>query len=256
MLRAERHQAIVDLVNKQGIVAIEDLMDALGSSKATARRDINELAEQNLLLKIRGGAKAIADIGAPLLEPSFIAKSLVNTEEKQRIAKAATAHIRPGSAVFLDSGTTVLELARLLVDRGDLSIVTNDIRICAELTRNQKSHVLFVGGVIRKGFSSSYGYFAEQMLGELSVNQMFFSVDSLDCDLNLTSYTMDDIGIKKIGLSKATERILLCDHSKFSVGALFHICAIANIDTIIVGKELDPQIQEQLRHTGKNVEIV
>lgn len=256
MLRAERHQAILDLVAKKGIIAIEDLMDALGSSKATARRDINELADRQLLLKIRGGAKAIVNTKPPVLEPSLLAKSLANIDEKQRIARAALRHIQLGGRIFLDSGTTVLELAKLLVDESDLTVVTNDIRIGAELTNNQKATVLFVGGMIRKGFSSTYGYYAEQMLNELSVNQMFFSVDAVDDDFNITSFTMDDISVKKIGLAQASERILLCDHSKFSMGALFNICSIANIDTIIVGKELDAQTIERLRHIGKNVEVV
>lgn len=256
MLRAERHQAILDLVAKKGIIAIEDIMDVLGSSKATARRDINELADQKLLLKIRGGAKAIVNEKPPMLEPSFIAKSLANMDEKKRIAQAAMRHVQLGGRIFLDSGTTVLELAKLLADESDLTVVTNDIRIGAELTNNQKATVLFVGGMIRKGFSSSYGYYAEQMLNELSFSQMFFSVDSIDADFNITSYTMDDISVKKIGLAQASERILLCDHSKFSVGALFNICSIANIDTIIIGKELDPQIIERLHHTGKKVEVV
>lgn len=256
MLRAERHQSILDLVAQKGIVAIEDLMEETGCSKATARRDINELAEQSLLEKIRGGAKALVDIKLPGHEPSFIAKSLVNMEEKQRIAAAAKRHIRSGSRIFLDSGTTVLELAKLLVDESDLTVVTNDIRIGTELTHNQKATVLLVGGMIRKGFSSSYGYYAEQMLSELSVNQMFFSVDAVDSDFNITSYTMDDINVKKIGLAQASERILLCDHSKFSICALFNICTIANIDTIIVSKELDPAIIQRLRQFGKDVEVV
>ena len=110
--------------------------------------------------------------------------------------------------------------------------------------------------MVRKGFTSTYGYFAEQMLSELSVNQMFFSVDAVDPDLNITSYTMDDINVKKIGMAQAEERILLCDHSKFTTCALFNICALANIDTIIVTKELDPGVVEQLRRSGKTVEVV
>lgn len=197
MLRAERQQAILELVKNRGIVAIEDLIAYTESSKATIRRDINELAEQSLLVKIRGGARFYTDVKLPGQEPSQIAKSLVNMEEKQRIAVAAKRHIRPNSCLFLDSGTTVLELAKLLVNEPNLTVVTNDIQIGAELSGNQKSTLLFVGGMVRKGFTSTYGYFAEQMLSELSVNQMFFSVDAVDPDLNITSYTMDDINVKK-----------------------------------------------------------
>ena len=94
------------------------------------------------------------------------------------------------------------------------------------------------------------------MLGELSVNQMFFSVDAVDPELNITSYTMEDINVKKIGMAQAEERILLCDHSKFTTCALFNICTIASIDTVIVTKELNPETIEHLRRSGVNVEVV
>lgn len=256
MLLAERQQAILELVKNRGIVAIEDLMAYTESSRATIRRDINELAAQSLLVKIRGGAKSCSDVKLPGQEPSQMAKSLVNMEEKQRIAVAAKRHIRPNTCLFLDSGTTVLELAKLLVKEPNLTVVTNDIQIGAVLSENQKSTLLFVGGMIRKGFASTYGYFAEQMLGELSVNQMFFSVDAVDPDFNITSYTMDDINVKRIGIAQAEERILLCDHSKFTTCALFNICTLANIDTVIVTKELDPYVVDQLRRSGKTVEVV
>ena len=95
MLRAERYQQIVDFVNKKGIVALEDLMEEVRISKATARRDINDLSAQNLLIKIRGGAKS-CNVEATSAEPSFVAKSLVNSEEKQRIALAALEYIHDG----------------------------------------------------------------------------------------------------------------------------------------------------------------
>ena len=255
MLRAERQQAILELVKNRGIVAIEDLMAHTDSSKATIRRDINELAEHSLLVKIRGVARFATDIKLPDQEPSQAAKSLVNVEEKRRIAAAAKRHIHPNSRLFLDSGTTVLELARLLENEANLTFVTND-QIGTALAGNRKSTLLFLGGMVRKGFTATYGYFAEQMLGELSVNQMFFSVDAVDPELNITSYTMEDINVKKIGMAQAEERILLCDHSKFTTCALFNICTIANIDTIIVTKELDSETIERLRRSGITVEVV
>ena len=150
----------------------------------------------------------------------------------------------------------MLELARLLENEANLTFVTNDLQIGTALAGNRKSTLLLLGGMVRKGFTATYGYFAEQMLGELSVNQMFFSVDAVDPELNITSYTMEDINVKKIGMAQAEERILLCDHSKFTTCALFNICTIANIDTIIVPKELDSETIEHLRRSGITVEVV
>lgn len=255
MLRAERHQQILDFVDQKGIVAIEDLMDEVKISKATVRRDINDLSEHDLLIKIRGGAKSKTVDTSPR-EPSFVAKSLVNLDEKQRIAAAAIDLVSDGDKLILDSGTTVLELAKLLHTKKDLIAVTNDIRIASEINGIADIGLLFVGGMIRRGFCSSYGFFAEAMLSDITVNKIFFSVDAIDSDLGIMSYTMDDVNVKKIGLTNALERILLCDHSKFSSRALFTIFSLDMVDTIIVGHELDGAIAHKLAQMGKNLILV
>ncbi len=257
MLRAERYQMILDLVNKKGIIAFEDLMSEVHISKATARRDICDLDSQNFLKKIRGGAKAVERTEAvPAYEPSFVAKSLINLEEKQRIADAARKHVQPGDKIMLDSGTTVLELAKLLADGDNITVVTNDVRIAFEFVRNPNIDMMFIGGMIRRGYYSSYGYFAESMLTDITVNKIFLSVDAIDSDFGIMSYTMDDVNVKKIGMKNALETILLCDHSKFSSRALFSISSLDCIDTIIVGEELDKNILNKLHQLGKTVEIV
>ena len=201
-------------------------------------------------MKVRGGAQALNNVDVTIHEPSFTAKSQVNLEEKQRIAAAALNHIQDGDRLILDSGTTVLELARLLRDRSRLTVVTNDIRIASELSEQPEVSLLLVGGMIRRGYCSSYGFFAEEMLSNITVNKLFFSVDAIDPDLGLMSYTMDDLNLKKIGMSNALERILLCDHSKFSTRALFSVCDLSMIDTIIAGRELNPATAQKLTQMG------
>lgn len=255
MLRDERHRLIVDFVNEKGIVALEEVMDSVHISKATARRDINDLAAQNLLIKIRGGAKSCNE-DAPIVEPSFVAKSLVNAEEKQRIAAAALDLVSDGDKIMLDSGTTVLELAKLLHKKQRLTVVTNDIRIASEINDIPDLSLLLIGGMIRKGFCSSYGFFAESMLSDLTVDKLFFSVDAIDSEMGLMSYTMDDLNIKRIGMANSLNRILLCDHSKFTSRALFSVANLDNINTIIVGKELDEAIAHKLTLMGKSLILV
>ena len=131
MLKAERLQAIVDITNKEKIVTSEELMRQLNISKATARRDIEELSCQGLIQKTRGGAMSANHTS---LEPSFVKKKESNADEKARIAKAAREHISPGEKIILDSGTTVLELAKLVNDIPDLTVVTNDLHIASEVS--------------------------------------------------------------------------------------------------------------------------
>ena len=123
MLRAERQNQIIDIVNQKGIVTIEDLMEQVHISKATARRDINSLAEEKRIVKIRGGAQSI--IASAPYEPSLLVRSQVNADETKRIAEEALRHIGPEDRIILDSGTTVLEVAKLLNAFSSLTIVTN-----------------------------------------------------------------------------------------------------------------------------------
>lgn len=254
MLRAERQNQIVDIINQKGIVTIEELMERVNISKATTRRDINALSEEKRIIKIRGGAQSI--IASAPFEPSLIARSLVNADEKKRIAMEAVKYIQPEDRVILDSGTTVLEVARLLSSFTSLTVVTNDIHIAAEINTNSTNHLFFIGGIIRQGFCSSYGFYAESMLKSLSVDKIFLSVDAIDPDLGIMSYTMDDINLKSIGIDKAKEVFLLCDHSKFCTQALFSVGMMDKITTIISGRELDPAITEKLRNNGKSIILV
>ena len=254
MLRAERQNQIVDIVNQKGIVTIEDLMKQVQISKATARRDINSLSEEKRIIKIRGGAQSV--IASAPYEPSLREKSQVNADEKKRIAEEAVRHIFPEDRIILDSGTTVLEVAKLLITFSSLTIVTNDIHIAGEVNTNTANNLIFIGGIIRKGFCSSYGFYAESMLKSLSVDKIFLSVDAIDPDLGIMSYTMDDVNLKSIGMSNAKEVFLLCDHSKFCAQALFSVGMMDKITTIISGRELDASIAEKLRNNGKSIILV
>lgn len=254
MLRAERQKMLIDLINKKGIATIEELVEGVSSSIATVRRDINDLAGENLIEKVRGGAKAIS--ASTPYEPSFTAKTLINADEKKRIAAEAVKHILPGERIILDSGTTTLELARLLHLFRDLTIVTNDIRIAAEVNTNSSNNLISVGGIVRKGFCSTYGYFAETMLKNITVDKIFLSVDAIDAERGIMSYTMDDVGLKDIGMTNAKEVYLLCDHSKFSAHALFAVGMMEKITTIISGRELDFSIVEKFQQIEKKLILV
>lgn len=254
MLRAERQKRLVEIINQKGIATVEELMEEVNISKATVRRDINDMAEENLIAKVRGGAKSI--LPSSPYEPSFTIKSQINADEKKRIAAEAVKHILPDDRIILDSGTTVFEVSKLLNTFSNLTVVTNDIHIAAELNTNSTNNLIFIGGSIRKGFCSSYGYFAEYMLKNVSVDKIFLSVDAIDADLGIMSYTTDDVNLKSIGMENAKETYLLCDHSKFTTQALFTVGLLDKITTIITGTELDPAIADKFRMAGKQIILV
>ncbi|MBQ4176666.1 MAG: DeoR/GlpR transcriptional regulator [Lachnospiraceae bacterium] len=252
MLRAERQDRLIRFVSEKGIATVEELIRAAGSSEATIRRDINELSTRGLLEKVRGGAKAVTS-QTDVPEPSFVIKSQTNAEEKKRIAREAVKLISPGEQIMLDSGTTTYALACELGIFQDLKIVTNDLRIALEISTNTSNKVVFLGGAIRDGFCSSYGYYAEAMLRNISADKIFLSIDALDPVMGIMSYTMDDVNLKILGMKNARETYVLADHSKFESRPLFSAGMLDQIDTVISGTELPEEKAEELMEAGLKV---
>ena len=256
MLPEERQDQIAELVDQKGIVTIDDIIAATGTSVATARRDVTDLAAMGRIIRIHGGARSVNSRFLSRQEPSVAAKSLLNHEEKARIAAEAVRHIHTGDRIILDSGTTTYELALLVSSLTGVTVVTNDLRIATQLSMNQRNEVIMVGGSIRKGYFSTYGYYAETMMKGLSVDKIFLSADAVDPALGIMSFVTDDVQIKETGIRNAREVYLLCDHSKFGTQALCSLGLLDEITAIIGPAGLEPDIADAFRAAGKELILV
>lgn len=145
MIPIERHQRILALVEQRGAVSINELTEILGVSHMTIRRDVSKLEEQGLLVSVSGGVRAVSRLAA---EPSHLVKSTLQSEEKQAIGALAASHIAKNSCIYLDAGTTTLALARAILDRNDLQVVTNDFEITQLLIDASQCGVIHTGGTL------------------------------------------------------------------------------------------------------------
>lgn len=255
MLAPERMELIVEIVNRQEIITVEDLLREVGCSKATIRRDINRLAEVGKIKKTHGGIMS-ASMSASLVEPSLRVKSISHIEEKRRIAAAAVKYVKEHEFIILDSGTSVLEMAKLLDDSVPLTVVTADLLIAMEIAKRQSIDLMVLGGMLRRNHYSLCGYFAEGMLQGIKASKAFVTVDSIDVKQGLMNFSSDDITLKKLIVETCDEVILLADHSKFEVRSFLKIVDIAAIDRIITGVETDETYLNRLREAGVAVETV
>jgi len=254
MLRAQRQERILQALARKGIATTEELMLAAGISSATVRRDINQLASMGLIEKVRGGARSLNPRTAS--EPTLSEKALRNAAEKKRIAREAVEHVAEGETIILDSGTTTLEVAKLLVRFSQLTVITNDLRIALEVAQNTSNRLIFVGGTMRPGFCSSFGYLAEGMLEGLSADKIFLSVDAIDPEAGMMSFVTDDINLKRIGMRKARETYLLCDRSKFGVKALFALGMLEGITMLIADDGVGAATRRAFAQAGVNLRCV
>ncbi len=250
MIKAERKNKIISLVNEHEIVSFDTIAGQLAVSSATIRRDVDELAAEGLIEKTRGGIVSLNHGRGMKEEPSLWARGSMNMEEKARMAAAALKYIKEDECIALASGTTVLELAKLLNNELRLSVVTYDLLIGVELSTRQHFDVLMVGGFIKKNYCSTHGFFAQDMMSRIRVDKAFISADAVDLSQGIMGYTEVDIGTKSKLIESANEVFLLCDHSKFNNLAFIKVCDIERVHHIITGKEIDENTLKTLKNMG------
>ena len=254
MTQIKRLESMREMVDRLGFATVKELSDSIGASEATIRRDIGRLDHSGILKKVPGGVMSLSRSVA--IEPPLHARSTMNIDEKERIARAALKYVHDGEHIILDAGTTVLTLARLLGEVKNLTAITYDMQITAELSRFPEISLIMAGGILRRNFGSFYGYFTESVFREIHAERAFISCDALSAEMGIMSYTTDDIGVKRQIIKSASEIILLCDHSKLDVKTFMSIAPLSAIHRIIIGNELSGESRAALEATGVELEIV
>lgn len=238
MDRHERLSTLLDLVGQREKVDVEELVAELDVSPATVRRDLDHLAEQQLLTRTRGGAIANnVAYDLPLRH-----KTARHAPEKQRISAAAAQLVEPGMIVGMNGGTTTTEIARALatrtdlVNRGDvagLTVVTNALNIANELTVRPQVKTVVTGGVARLHSFELTGPYAALVLQEITLDLVFLGVDAIDPEGGAFAHHEGEASINRLMAAKARQVVVAADASKIGAHAFARICPVADIATLI-----------------------
>lgn len=237
MLQIERRQAILSRIKQDGKVEIETLAKELAVSGMTIRRDLGALEKEGKLIRSHGGA---VSAGALISETPYQNKVSKHTEQKRSIANRAAGLIPKNAQILLDSGTTTLEIARLIKHRDDLVIVTNDIKISLELLES-KSKVICTGGDLQPGVGSFLGPYVQTMLEQIEVDLLFLGAHAVDLSSGVSAPTMDKAHVKKLMVKAARQIWLVTDHSKFNQRAFAHVCRLDDLDGVITDNNLSDE---------------
>jgi DeoR/GlpR family transcriptional regulator of sugar metabolism len=246
MLPADRLQVIADLVKERGSVRGRDLVEALGVTDETIRRDLARLAEQGLVRRAHGGAVALR----PSDETDTEFRLHEHADEKVAIGRRAADLVSDGSSIILDSGTTTLCLARALYGKRDLVVVTTAVTNAIELVGNPGTTVIMTGGVIRPNTFGASGQLAAATLRDLHVDQLFLAIHSVSVEGGLTYPLLEEVDAKRAMIEAASEVILLADHSKFGRTALVRVAPITAVRRIITTSGIDPAEAAAIRDLG------
>lgn len=250
MLKAERYQAIVDYVNENGAASVEELAKLTQVSMATVRRDLIQLAQNKVLLRTHGGAVTYRQDAAE--ELPIEVRSQMNRESKDQVAEAAVSLIHEDTTIYIGAGSTGRALAAKLGAFHRLTVLTNDLDVAREVAATDNT-LIVAGGQLKKGSWTLYGYFTEQMLQELQVDQAFMIVDAIDLNSGFMDYSVDEVTLKRLVIHNAKHCYMLCNAEKFDITAFVNVCALDAVEGVVTNAELEPSVLNALRDTGLQV---
>lgn len=250
---AERREKIVALLGERSKILVPELSEHFGVSPATIRGDLRDLENEGALRRIHGGAIPLGKAG---IEPDSHLKQIEHIEEKRRIAAKAAEFVEDGDTIALDTGTTVLEMARFLTDRKNLSVVTNDVQIATFLENNSAATIILIGGLLRRRFHCTTGPMSVAAISSLNVDKAFVATNAFSLDKGFTTPNFEHAELKRAMLSIAAEATMLIDSSKIGRISFIKFVDVGDIDRLITDDSIGAQALKALREENEGLELL
>ncbi|MYV93875.1 DeoR/GlpR family DNA-binding transcription regulator [Streptomyces sp. SID1034] len=256
MSRDARWQALLELLVEQGRLDVDEAATALGVSAATIRRDFDQLAEQQMLVRTRGGAL----VHGVSYELPLRYKTARQASEKQRIAKAVADLVAPGEAVGLTGGTTTTEVARALAVRPELThgspaltIVTNALNIANELAVRPQFKIVVTGGVARPQSYELTGPLAGGVLNQITMDVAVLGVGAFDVVHGASAHDEDEAGINRLLCERAERVVVAADSTKLGKRTFARICATDQVGTLVTDTAVPDATVAEFTEAGVTV---
>ena len=224
-----RRKRIRRILKERGLVAVDELCLELSASGATVRRDLAALDQLGQVRRVHGGAVAVE---GKLDEPGFDDKASIAAREKQAIAETAFKLVKRGDSIYLDGGSTVLALARLLADMTKLTVVTNSLRVVGTLA-GSGPRMIVIGGRLRRLSQTFVGPLTRPLIEQLHFDKAFMGTIGFSTGAGLTTTDADEALTKRLVMTRATQVLLLADSSKLGKVAFANAGGIEDIDVLV-----------------------
>ena len=230
MKQTTRHQEIVNLVQKNGYVSTEDLVEHFNVSPQTIRRDLNELADENKIRRHHGGATTQQSS----VNTSYSDRQVRQAEAKSAIAEALVKHIPDGATLFIDIGTTPESIAKELVkNHKDLRIVTNNINVAGILMGNSDFKVILAGGEVRNRDGGIVGEATLDFIKQFRLDFGILGISGIDYDGSLLDFDYHEVRVKQAIIENSRSIYLAVDHTKFGRNAMVNLGNISQLNMLI-----------------------
>ncbi|WP_375492890.1 DeoR/GlpR family DNA-binding transcription regulator [uncultured Jatrophihabitans sp.] len=252
MLAQQRQGQIMAELRRNGAVRVSDLIDRLGVSDMTIRRDLGQLEADGIARKVHGGAVLAGQVA---FEPSFAAKSELARGVKGAIAARAAELIQPGAAIALSAGTTTTAMAAHVATIAGITVVTNSPTVAdtiTELDTAKRVTVMLTGGV-RTPSAALVGPIADRTIATMHFDQLFLGVHGMETRAGYTTPNLAEAVTNRALVDSAREVIVVADSTKWGVVGLADIAPLGAATTLVTDSDLPGTALRTLGHSVRNV---
>ena len=254
LIPEQRHQEILRLLRREGVLSIRSLTDYMNVSHMTVRRDITALEDLGQVVSVQGGVR-LADWTSqePPREREFRAQ--LELPRKQAIAELASQFVEDEMVLFLDAGTTCQSVVPFLGQRKNLTVVTNDFYVVTSLFAYPNIETIHTGGLVDPSSASSCGRIAAEAVKSINVDMFFLSTGTWNMSRGVTTPSMDKVEVKLAALAASSSCFLLADSTKFGTVSRFRVAPIEKLDAVVTDEQLPHEIQDNIRDLGVSVHV-
>jgi len=250
MLTLQRKQHLLEILKRDGQIVAKSLSEQLGLSEDTIRRDLRQLAKEGLLQRVHGGALPASLAMAPFAERQQIA-----SDAKSAIGRAAAAMIQPGQVVFIDGGTTAVQLARQLPPGLRATVVTHSPSIALELVEHVHIDVVMIGGRLFKHSIVNVGASAIEAIGQVRADLYFMGVCSLHPEAGISTGDFEEASVKRALCNAAVKTVVLASPEKLDTASPYQIAPLTQVGEIVVDAGVAEALVVPYREMGITVTL-
>jgi DeoR family galactitol utilization operon repressor len=243
---SEREKEIIRLLAGDPGISVTRMSELLNVSVVTIRSDLTDLEQKGVLVRTRGGA-------APAYHPNVLERQSLNVEAKSRIAQAAAAMVNDGDTIMIEAGTTTALVARHLLGKRFVNIVTNSTLILPFARTNPGIHLTVVGGEFRPASESMVGPLALAELERFHVRLAFVGTDGFSLEGGLTTHLVEGGEIVRRMAGRSELVVLVADSSKYGKVGFVRVLPVQGVHRLITDTGLEERAERELTGVGLQV---
>lgn len=248
-----RLQRIIEIIKKEKTVKVDDLAALFAITGATVRSDLRRLEIDNILIRTHGGAILREHSEEHVVSDrdlSYNKRLLQNLACKEAIGEAAASLINDGDSIMLDDGSTTFQVAKKLGLDKQITVITNGLNICFELSKNPSVQVIATGGMLNKPDLSYHGRAAEEFTSRYTASKAILGASGVSIQRGVTAPSEMKAELKKVMIGSSTELIIVADHTKIQKGSLMPVCNLSRVSILVTDDQAPEEALELFRKSG------